>query len=595
MKITNFDNHHFLIGCDDRELLDAMQARMDGYKVRMKNQIVIPIKSGPKIYQFAKNGIDWDPKAKLIVQKIQQNAEKRIKNIRKIRAQYGGDIKFDYQVSGIYEPLAHQKIMYNVMMYSDVAAILADPGTCKTGPYLWAIDSKIKKGLIKKALVITFSNLKKNVLAEAAIQVPHLKCAILKDALSARKILQKSYKIAKKNIDYDIYIASYESMFSIKEFFGDEYFQMVVLDEAHRIGSPTSRQTKSIISKFENTLYKYIITGTLHSNNTMSFFMPFRFMGPDTVPHADYYDFRRVHMFTVDPNGYIWRDAPGTKEIVKQIVGGLSVVFTKDECLDLPPIIYQKLSCPMEGEQEKFYKEMERDLISTIDQMCSKCDKQDNCDSSCSNDIVAKSALVLSRKLHQIASGFYINTKITVDDNGRERNDSNTIFLKENPKLNLLIQTLNNIPQGKQVIIWSPYIPAIKLIEARLTDAFGKDCFITCYEDQDAFDQVRKFENEKIPYIIANPTKMGVGQNIQFSHYQIFFMNSYSFVLRDQAEGRQHRKGQNEKVTVIDLVTEGTIDEIVLKALLKKKDLNISLSQLAKVLKSPSEADKIIK
>jgi SNF2 family DNA or RNA helicase len=94
--------------------------------------------------------------------------------------------------------------------------------------------------------------------------------------------------------------------------------------------------------------------------------------------------------------------------------------------------------------------------------------------------------------------------------------------------------------------------------------------------------------------MVANPKKLGVGQNIQFSHYQIFFSNSRSYVTRDQAIGRQHRQGQKEKVTVIDLITEDTVDELALEALKAKQDLNLTLSELSRVLKNPKEINKII-
>ena len=585
MIIELYDKNHFVIGCDDRDLLEVMKERMDGRKVRRQNRIIIPLKSGPKIYRFMKYGVRWGNRAKETVDRICLNIKKRKENIKKIKSQYGGEIKFDYECKGIYEPMSHQKIMYNMMVYSDAAALLADPGTCKTGPYLWAIDQRIKKGHVKKVLIITLSDLKKNVIEEMKKQVPHLTGVVLKDKAQANKILNKSYKIEKKNKDYHVYMTNYESMFSLVDLFDDEYFQMVIFDEAHRIGSPRSRQTKSILKKLDFVPYKYIITGTLHANNLMSFFMPFRALGPDSVPYANYYSFRKEHMYTVDPDGHIWKPRPGAKKIVQKIVGNLSVAFTKEECLDLPPIIRHKIYCKMGRNQEKLYKQMKKDLVAEIEDMCNKCDKNGCCDRSCETEIVANNALVLSQKLRQISCGFYINTRVTVDESGRQKKDSNIITLDENPKLSLLIQTLSNMPSDKKVIIWTNYTHAVEIIADRVEKAFGKGSYLTCYGTQDAFDQIKNFEKGNAMYMISNPSKMGVGHNIQFSHYQIFFSSSHSFVERDQAESRQHRKGQKYSVTITDLVVEDSIDELILKALMIKQDLSISLSELARVLK----------
>ena len=372
------------------------------------------------------------------------------------------------------------------------------------------------------------------------------------------------------------------------ERFPENYFDMIVLDEAHRVGSPRSNQTKAIINTFENTPYKYVVTGTLHANNLMSFYMPFRFLGADVVPFATYDSFRQKYMYPVDPDKYIWIPSSGAKEVVTKITGDLSVMFTKEECLDLPPRIYEKYSCEMEGDQKVLYEQMKKDLVGIIDDMCSKCNKKGCCDNSCAEEVTAKSALVLYGKLHQIAAGFYINTRILIDDDGSRENDSNIIVLENNPKLRLLIETLNNIPENRQVIIWTNYVCAVEMVAKAIDKAFGKDSYITCYGKQNSYDQVKLFESSKRPYCVANPSKMGVGQNIQFSNYQLFYTNSYSYVLRDQAEGRQHRQGQKENVTIIDLLTKDTVDELRLEALMNKHDLSLTLSQLSRVLKKPS-------
>jgi len=481
------------------------------------------------------------------------------------------------------------------MSYTDAAAIIADPGTCITGAYLWSVDRRIQRGLVKKALVVTLSDLKKNVMQEMSVQVPHLKGVVLSGKERSGNILNKTFKLKKKNSDYDIYIANYESMFSIVELINDKYFDMVILDEAHRVGFPTSRQTQAIVNTFENCKFKYVVTGTLHANNLMSFYMPYRFLGADTVPYATYNEFRRRYMYSVDPNGYVWVPCAGAKEAVTRITGQISVMFKKEDCLDLPPLIHEKYSCEMSSGQAKLYKEMQKDLVATIDDMCGKCNKKNDCDGSCEDDVSAKNALVLSGKLHQIACGFYINTRVAVDQKtGRQIDNSNIITLEENPKMDLLISTLNNLPQDAKVIIWTNYTHACKMIMEALSKAFGKDSYISCFGDQDAYEQVQLFRTCKQRFIVANPKKMGVGQNVQYSHYQAFFSNSRSFVVRDQAEGRQHRQGQKEKVTVIDLILEDTVDVLTLRALEEKQDLNLTLSQLARVIKNPKELDGIL-
>jgi len=599
MKVSMYDKNNLLIECHNPEHLDILQSVLDGSKIRNQPMIKVPLKSGVLLSQFESYGIEASPVVQATITKLSENNKKRIINIAKIKAQYGGDIRFDYNYHGYYEkPMDHQKVMFNAIYYSDAAAIIADPGTCKTAPYLWAIDKRVQEGKIKKTLVITLSDLKKNVIEEMSKQVSNLKGVILENKAKSEKILNKKFVAKKhlcKNIDYDVYVANYESMDSITKLIQPGYFDMVVLDEAHRVGSPGSDQTKSIVDFFDDCPYKYIITGTLHANNIMSFYMPFRFLGADTVPYANYYEFRRRYMFTVDPDQHIWKAISGAKEVVRKITGNLSVGFKKEDCLDLPPLIQEVYSCEMAGDQKELYDQMKDHLVGTIDAMCDKCDKKGNCDMSCEDSMVAKNALILSGKLHQICSGFYINTRVDVNqDTGSATNNSNIITLHDNPKMSLLISTLNNMPDDDQVIIWTNYTASCKHIGDALSKSFGKDSFITCFGDDDAYEKVQLFRSSKKPYIVANPHKMGVGQNIQFSHYQIFFNNSRSFIVRDQALGWQHRQGQKEKVTAIDLVCLDSMDEVALTCLQNKYDLNLSLSEYSRVLKNPKDIRTII-
>ncbi len=585
INVSFHDDRYIRIECCDGDVLESMKMVMNGHKIRGDLAILVHYKASPKLILFRNHQINFSPGVLEFIQKVHKHAQTRILTIDKIRKQYGNNPHFDYDYRGEYEkPLEHQKIMFNGLIYTDACALLADPGTCKTGPYLWAIDKRIQRRQVKKALVVTLSPLKENVLEEMGRQVPHLKGVAFKSNAQADRIINKKYKSKKKNVDYDVYITNYESMFKIKEITPDGFFDMVILDEAHRAGNPQSRQTKSIIEAFDFVPYKYIITATLHANNLISFFMPFRFLGPDTVPFAHWVEFRRRFMHSVDPDGHIWKPSPGSITEVTKITGKISILFRKEDCLNLPPLITEKVSCDMAPGQRKLYDQMKTDLVAIIEDMCSKCNMHGMCDMSCRETVSAKNALVLLTKLRQICCGFYINTRIKVDDNGRESNESNTITLPENPKIDLLMQTISCIPSDRKVIIWSSYIHAIEMIYDRLCKSVGKSHVLTCYGSQNAYAMVQEFKKDKYQFIVAMISKLGVGQNMQYSNYQVFYNNSYSSIQREQALGRQHRQGQKEKVTAFDLVYKNSIDEIVLASLYNKKDLAVTLSRLSMVI-----------
>lgn len=587
INVSFFDKKRLKVECIDRNLLEEIKMVTNGRAIYNEPAITIHYKSSPKLVMWNKLPFNFEPGVLDFIKSVHHKTQKRVWTIAKIRSQYGNNPSFDYDYKGVYDgPLEHQKIMFNGIAYTDACALLADPGTCKTAAYLWGIDKRIQRGQVRKALIVTLSPLKENVLEEMEKQVPHLRGVVLKSTTRSKKILRKSYKQKRFNKDYDIYITNYEAVYNLGEAIKElpDYFDMVVLDEAHRAGTPTSRQTKAIIKAFDYVPYKYIITATLHANHLMSFFMPFRFLGPDTVPFAHWMEFRRRFMYSVDKDGHIWMPSPGSINECTKITGKLSFLFKKEDCLDLPPLIQEQMSCDMGPGQSKLYEQMKSDMVAIIEDMCSKCNKFGRCDMSCRDSVSAKNALVLLTKLRQICCGFYINTRIRIEDSGKEVNDSNIITLPENPKLDLLMKTLSCIPQDRKVIIWSTYIHAIELIRERLRKAFGEKSTLTCYEKQNAYKMVQEFKKPEYSFMVAMTSKLGVGQNMQYSNYQVFFNNSYSPIQREQALGRQHRQGQTEKVTAFDLTIRKSIDEIILATLLKKKNLSITLSRLSVVI-----------
>jgi SNF2 family DNA or RNA helicase len=325
--------------------------------------------------------------------------------------------------------------------------------------------------------------------------------------------------------------------------------------------------------------------------------MPFRFMGPDTVPYASFEEFRRKYFFPVDPDQYIWKEIGGARLEIRKIINDVSVFFAKEECINLPEIIYQRYSCNIEGEQKKVYEDMRANLIAEIENMCDKCDKKGKCDKSCDKTISTKNALTVLTKLQQIACGFYMNTTIRVKDDGSEETVRNIIDFKENAKLRLLIDVLGNIPEDRKVIIWSNFVHSIDIIELAIQRAgYGESLKI--YQNVDAYDQVEKFKDPKYRYLIANPSKASAGLNIQFgtSNYQVHYSCNFSYIQREQAEGRQYREGQKNAVTVIDVSCSKTIDDYVLACLVEKEEMSDDLMSLARVKKalliSPNQEDR---
>ena len=75
--------------------------------------------------------------------------------------------------------------------------------------------------------------------------------------------------------------------------------------------------------------------------------------------------------------------------------------------------------------------------------------------------------------------------------------------------------------------------------------------------------------------MIANQGAGGIGINMTEASYSIFFSRNFSLEHDLQAEARNYRGGSemHQKVTRIDLVSPGTIDELISEALANKQNM----------------------
>ena len=72
---------------------------------------------------------------------------------------------------------------------------------------------------------------------------------------------------------------------------------------------------------------------------------------------------------------------------------------------------------------------------------------------------------------------------------------------------------------------------------------------------------------------MGNPQTGGYGITLTAANTVIYFSNSFDLAVRMQSEDRAHRIGQTDHVTYIDMISEGTIDERIVKALRTKMDI----------------------
>jgi len=229
-------------------------------------------------------------------------------------------------------------------------------------------------------------------------------------------------------------------------------------------------------------------------------------------------------------------------------IKSFSTRILKSECLDLPEKLYTKRTVAMTMEQMKAYTEMKKAAMTFLE-----------------NEKMMTAATVLTQliRLHQITCG-HVKT------------DDGIVMAIKNNRIQELLNILEET-NGK-VIIWAVYRHDIQAIEKAIGDIYGKESVASYYGDTKDTDRqhiVDRFQDSdsSLRFFVGNPKTGGYGLTLTASHTVIYYSNDYSLEVRMQSEDRAHRISQTSKVTYVDLIAEGTVDERIVKALNNKIDL----------------------
>ena len=297
--------------------------------------------------------------------------------------------------------------------------------------------------------------------------------------------------------------------------------------------------------------YRRIMTGSPVTKSPLDLYSQIQFLGEWFIEQSNYYAFRARYAIIQQRSvgSHSFQHVMGYQRLdeLTAILREFSTRILKSECLDLPDKLYTKRTVAMTPEQLKAYVEMKRSAITFFED----------------NPMTAASVLTQMIRLHQITCG-HVKT-----DDGEVRP------LKNN-RMKELLQVLAET-DGK-VIIWAVYRHDIQTIEKEIANEYGKESVASYYGDTK--DNIRQsivddfmVAGSDLRFFIGNPKTGGYGLTLTSSHTVVYYSNDYSLEVRMQSEDRAHRIGQTQKVTYIDLMAEGTIDEKIVKALNSKIDL----------------------
>ena len=300
-------------------------------------------------------------------------------------------------------------------------------------------------------------------------------------------------------------------------------------DECHALANEKAIQTKTFHALSDVAEHVIIMTGTPISTSEEDLWAEYWCLdGGKTLGYSKW-PFLNRHFKKKFFGGFEIKK--GEREKILERVAPVTLRFSREECLDLPPRAYEIRRADMTAEQRRLYEEI-----------ASGCSWELN---GVKYDPIEPEQA--ANKLGQIAGGFILI--------GGE-----AIRLKENPKLDLLTEMIAETDE--KIIIFHAYVEEGRLLEDRLKK-MGIGYASLRGEIKDKAAEVERFKtNDKCRVLIAHPKSGGIGLNLQVATVAGFYSNGLSTAtVRQQAEGRIYRQGQEKPVLFVNLELAGSLDE----------------------------------
>lgn len=350
----------------------------------------------------------------------------------------------------------------------------------------------------------------------------------------------ESERLAALKAQADIYIINRENVQWLIEKSGIPFdFDMVVVDELSSFKNYQSKRFKALMKARPKVKRMVGLTGTPSSNGLMDLFAEFKLLDMGARLGRFIGQYRTAYFSPDKRNGqiiYSYKPLPNAEQQIYDKISDITISMKSTDHLKMPELISTQLEVELSETEKKKYEELKKDLILQLPD----------------GEITAANAASLTGKLSQMA-------------NGAVYSDDESVLEIHKRKLDALEDIIESA-NGKPVLVAYWFRHDLERIRKRFD----------VREIKTAKD-IADWNNGSIPVAVIHPASAGHGLNLQQGGSAlVWFGITWSLELYQQTNARLWRQGQSaETVVITHIITKGTIDERIIKAL-KSKDTSQS-------------------
>jgi SNF2 family DNA or RNA helicase len=456
-------------------------------------------------------------------------------------------ISFRRNLVVIYNPHPYQRYATNKILEQDAVGLFLDMGLGKTVSTLTAVDQLLYDYFdVEKVLVIAPLRVAQKTWPDEIRKWDHLKHLRISRVLGNEK-----QRLAALQVKADIWIINRENVEWLVDLYGKNWpFDMVVIDELSSFKSSKAKRFRAL-RKVRPMIKRIVgLTGTPAPNGLIDLWPQVYLLDQGerlgktvTGYRSRYFDPGKRNRTVI----FSWDPKPGAEEAIYSKLEDLCVSMSAEDWLQMPERIDREVMVQIPEAVRAQYDQLERDLLLPV----------------AGGDITADTMAILSNKLLQMANG------AVYDENGATRE----IHQAKIEALDDILEAAN----GQPVLVFYNYqhdrdrllkhIPAARVLDTE--------------------DDIEKWNQGKIPVMLAHPASAGHGLNLQAGgNIIVWFGLTWSLELYQQANARLYRQGQDKSVIIHHLVAEETIDGDVMAALAGK---DVSQKALLEAVKARIE------